>query len=162
MKILVLGSTGFIGKNLINRLREDSYEVYTAQRSTGIDIREYDQICNKIKEVNPDVIYNLASHGGSVHYVRTKAGEVFHDNVQMALNLYRAVSEINPNIKIIQPFSNCSYPGKSGWMATYILLYSLSEILRGLYFIYHLVSRNNMELGLLMFCFQTLMVRAIP
>lgn len=113
MKILVLGSTGFIGKNLINRLREDSYEVYTAQRSTGIDIREYDQICNKIKEVNPDVIYNLASHGGSVHYVRTKAGEVFHDNVQMALNLYRAVSEINPNIKIIQPFSNCSYPGKS-------------------------------------------------
>jgi len=113
MKILVLGSTGFIGKNLINRLKEDSYKVYTAQRSTGVDIREYDQIYNKIKEVNPDVIYNLASHGGSVHYVRTKAGEVFHDNVQMALNLYRAVSEINPNIKIIQPFSNCSYPGKS-------------------------------------------------
>ena len=113
MKVLVLGSTGFIGKNLTARLQKENYEVYTAQRSTGIDIREYDQICNKIKEVNPDVIYNLASHGGSVHYVRTKAGEVFHDNVQMALNLYRAVSEINPSIKIIQPFSNCSYPGKS-------------------------------------------------
>lgn len=113
MKVLVLGSTGFIGKNLTNRLQKENYEVCTAQRSTGTDIRDYNQIYKKIREINPNVIYNLASHGGSVHYVRTKAAEVFHDNVQMALNLYRAVSEINPDIKIIQPFSNCSYPGKS-------------------------------------------------
>tara|TARA_R110001592_G_scaffold281274_2_gene548732 strand:+ start:8239 stop:9156 length:918 start_codon:yes stop_codon:yes gene_type:complete len=113
MKILILGSTGFIGKNLTNRLKKEGHNISTAQKSSGVDIRVYDQIYNKIKEVQPDVIYNLASHGGSVHYVRTKSGEVFYDNVQMALNLYRSVAEINPCIKIIQPFSNCSYPGKS-------------------------------------------------
>ena len=112
MKILILGSTGFIGKNLLQRLSSD-YEVYTAERSSGVDIRVYKQIFNKIKEVQPDVIYNLASHGGSVHYVRDKAAEVFHDNVQMSLNLYKSIQKINPKIKIIQPFSNCSYPGKS-------------------------------------------------
>jgi GDP-L-fucose synthase len=113
MKVLILGSTGFIGKNLLNRLKKENFEVFTAERSSGVDIRLYDQIKNKISEVRPEIIYNLASHGGSVHYVRTKAAEVYHDNVQMALNLYKAVSEINPKIKIIQPFSNCSYPGKS-------------------------------------------------
>jgi len=112
MKILILGSTGFIGKNLLQKLSSD-YEIYTAERSSGVDIRVYEQIFNKIKEVQPDVIYNLASHGGSVHYVRNKAAEVFHDNVQMSLNLYKSIQKINPNIKIIQPFSNCSYPGKS-------------------------------------------------
>lgn len=113
MKVLILGSTGFIGKNLLSRLAKEGFEVYTAERSSGVDIRSYQEIKNKILEVRPEVIYNLASHGGSVHYVRTKAAEVFHDNVQMALNLYRAVQEINPKIKIIQPFSNCSYPGIS-------------------------------------------------
>ncbi len=112
MKILILGSTGFIGKNLLQKLSSE-YEVYTAERSSGVDIRVYEQIFNKIKDVQPDVIYNLASHGGSVHYVRNKAAEVFHDNVQMSLNLYKSIQKINPNIKIIQPFSNCSYPGKS-------------------------------------------------
>ena len=113
MKVLILGSTGFIGKNLLNRLKIEKVEIFTAERSSGVDIRIYDQIKNKIAEVQPSVIYNLASHGGSVHYVRTKAAEVYHDNVQMALNLYKAVSDINPKIKIIQPFSNCSYASKS-------------------------------------------------
>lgn len=113
MKILILGSTGFVGSNLHSRLLEDKHEVFTAERSSGVDIRNYEQIRDKIIQTQPQVIYNLASHGGSVHYVRTKAAEVYHDNVQMALNLYKAVSEVNPDIKIIQPFSNCSYPGKS-------------------------------------------------
>jgi GDP-L-fucose synthase len=113
MKVLVLGSTGFIGKNLINRLEKEGFDVFTAERSSGVDIRVYEEIRRKILETQPEVIYNLASHGGSVHYVREKAGEVFHDNVQMSLNLYKSVHEINPKIKIIQPFSNCSYPGKS-------------------------------------------------
>ena len=113
MKILILGSTGFIGKNLKKRLIDDNFDVYTAERSSGIDVRDYTQIYAIINKIKPKVIYNLASHGGSVHYVRTRAADVYYDNVQMALNLYRAVNEIDKDIKIIQPFSNCSYPGTS-------------------------------------------------
>lgn len=113
MKVLILGSTGFIGKNLKKRLINDNFDVYTAERSSGIDVRDYSQIYTIINKIRPKVIYNLASHGGSVHYVRTKAADVYHDNVQMALNLYKAVHEIDKDIKIIQPFSNCSYPGTS-------------------------------------------------
>jgi GDP-L-fucose synthase len=113
MKVLILGSTGFIGNNLLKRLSKENLIVTTAERSSGIDLRSYEQMYNLINKNKLDIIFNLASHGGSVHYVKKNSGMVFYDNVQMALNLYRAISEININIKIIQPFSNCSYPGVS-------------------------------------------------
>ena len=108
MKILILGSTGFIGNNLLTRLLKEDLVTATAERSSGTDLRLYEEVYDLINKKRPDVIFNLASHGGSVHYVKKNSGVVFYDNVQMALNLYRAVSEINTNIKIIQPFSNCS------------------------------------------------------
>jgi GDP-L-fucose synthase len=113
MKILILGSTGFIGKNLLNRLQNEGHMVVTAERSNGIDLRSYEQVLKLLQQTNPEVIFNLASHGGSVHYVKSKAADVYFDNVQMSLNLYKAVASINPKIRIIQPFSNCSYPGDS-------------------------------------------------
>jgi len=113
MKILILGSTGFIGKNLLQRLKKDKYKVVTAERSSGTDLRDYFQVEALLKKENPDVIFNLASHGGSVHYVRSNAADIYFDNVQMCLNIYKAILKINTNIKLIQPFSNCSYPGNS-------------------------------------------------
>lgn len=113
MRILILGSTGFIGKNLLNRLNEDGHDVTTAERSSGTDLRDYQEVTSLLKNVSPEVIFNLASHGGSVHYVKSNAADVYFDNVQMSLNLYKAVAEINRDIKIIQPFSNCSYPVRS-------------------------------------------------
>jgi len=113
MKILVLGHTGFVGKNLFNRLKNDGYQVIGASRSIGIDLLNYQQTHDFIKSQKPDIIYNVASHGGSIHYVNEFAADVFSDNLQMSLNMYRCVKEVNPNIKIIQPFSNCSYPGNS-------------------------------------------------
>ena len=113
MNILVLGSTGFIGENLVNSLKGGDYSVYTCERSSGVDIREYKQIRDKIAEVKPQVIFNLASHGGSLHYVREFAADVFHDNMLMSINLYKAVKEVVPGCKIVNTFSNCSYPGKT-------------------------------------------------
>jgi GDP-L-fucose synthase len=44
-------------------------------------------------------------------YVSKYSGDVIKDNSLMYLNLYESVSQVNPNIKIINPISNCSYPG---------------------------------------------------
>ena len=113
MKILVIGSTGFVGKNLLGVLRDTDHEVITCQRSSGTDARDFNQIYRIINKHRPQIVYNLASHGGSVHYVKRNAAAVYNDNVQISLNLYRAISEIDKEIKVIQPFSNCSYPGDS-------------------------------------------------
>ena len=113
MKILVLGGTGFIGSNLINELEKNNHKILSYSKSLGLDVKNYKRLSLTIKEFKPDIIFNVASHGGSLHYVKEYAGDVFFDNVQMALNLYRAVKENSPSSKIITPFSNCSYPGSS-------------------------------------------------
>jgi GDP-L-fucose synthase len=114
MRALVLGGTGFVGENLVNRLnQEEGYHVDSCSKSTGVDILDYESILNKIKQTKPDIIFNMASHGGSMMYVRDFAADVYSDNLQMCLNIYKAVLEVNPEIKVIQPFSNCSYPGDS-------------------------------------------------
>lgn len=111
--IMVLGATGFLGSRVVELLHKTKYKIVPVTRSSGIDIRQYYQIEKIIASKKPDVILNCAGHVGSVHYVTKYAGSVIDDNIQMALNLYRAVAKVSPRSKIINPLGNCSYPGTS-------------------------------------------------
>jgi GDP-L-fucose synthase len=112
MKILVLGATGFVGKHLVKALKQTNHEVFTASRSEGVDLKVYEQAEECLEKIKPDVIFNCAAHTGSLHYVTANAADVLHDNLQIALNMYRAVSKACPKATIINPLSNCSYPGE--------------------------------------------------
>lgn len=113
MKILVLGGHGFVGKHILNVLNKTEHEVHPISRRDGIDLRDYTKTENCFKEINPDVIINCAAHVGSLHYVTIYAADVFYDNAQIALNIYNVAAKICPDVRIINPLSNCSYPGDS-------------------------------------------------
>lgn len=57
-RILVTGSTGFIGRHLVNRLPE--YEVFKASRSSSIDLLKVNDIKKLLKEVRPKYLVHLA------------------------------------------------------------------------------------------------------
>ena len=143
MKIAVLGKTGFIGQNLFNRLIEDGHDVIGCSKSTGVNLLDYNLTKQFIEDHSPQVIYNVASHGGSMRYVRDFAADVISDNLQMTLNLYKAINETDRNIKVIQPFSNCSYPGDSSvqyeehWLNgdVHRSVFSFGNSKRGIYYI---------------------------
>lgn len=112
MKILILGGHGFVGKSIFENLKTNSdHELFPISRSDGVDLTNYEITQKAFEHIKPDVIINTAAHVGSVHYVTTYAADVIHDNVQMALNIYKAAKEVIPDAKIINPISNCSYPG---------------------------------------------------
>ncbi len=111
MKILVLGGHGFVGKNLINSMDGMGHETISLSRRDGLDLTDYNITHKHFSEIKPDAIFNCAAHVGSLHYVTTYAADVVHDNVLMALNMYKAAKEACPDVKIINPLSNCSYPG---------------------------------------------------
>lgn len=116
MRILVIGGDGFMGKAVRRALAEASYvepnhHVTYRSRRNGLDLTSLSSALAVISETEPDAIINLAAHVGSVHYVCEKAADVFFDNAQMALNLYQAAARIAPDARIINPLSNCSYPG---------------------------------------------------
>lgn len=112
IKILILGGYGFLGKNLYKIFSNHSdYEIHLESRRTECDILNIEQLKNKIKNISPDIIINAAANVGSINYVSTYSADVCHDNTLMYINIFKSIKEINPNIILINPISNCSYPG---------------------------------------------------
>jgi len=113
MKIVVLGGYGFVGKSVIEELQDKDYNMIALSRRNGFDLLDYENTKARLKEVNPNIIVNCAAHVGSLHYVTNYAANVVDDNLQMFLNLYRMIKEVDCEIKVVNPISNCSYPGDS-------------------------------------------------
>ncbi len=111
MKILILGGHGFVGKNVVEILKDSEHKIFPLSRRDGLDLTNYDLTKKYFSEIKPDVIIDCAAHVGSLHYVTEFAADIVDDNTQMILNLYRAVKEVCPKVKVINPISNCSYPG---------------------------------------------------
>ena len=109
MKYIVLGHTGFVGKNLTQHLLNNDHEV-VGLSSAQCDLRDYAQLNKALKEIGTiDAVFNCAANVGSVHYVTAKAGDVISDNTYIALNLYKAVLENCPSTTIVNLLSNCCY-----------------------------------------------------
>ena len=112
-KILILGGHGFVGRNLAKALNKTGHKVFVKSRADGVDLTIFTNTKECLAEIQPDFIFNCAAHTGSLHYVTTYAADVLHDNIQISLNLYKAAASVCPNATIVNPLSNCSYPGDS-------------------------------------------------
>lgn len=84
-RILVTGSTGFVGKNLVRGLKEQGAEVLTLTDRTGcrIDVRDWQRI-KEIGKVN--IVYHLAAIT-SVRYSFENPRETCEVNVVGTLNM---------------------------------------------------------------------------
>jgi GDP-L-fucose synthase len=111
MKAMVLGGHGFIGGNLSALLERKGYDVARLSRRDGLDLTNLEAVRAHFVRLRPEIVFNCAAHVGSIHYVMNNAAVVAHDNMQIALNLYKAAHEICPGVHIVNPLSNCSYPG---------------------------------------------------
>ncbi len=110
-KIMILGGHGFVGSWVNRFLKQKGEKPVSLSRRSGLDLLDFASTKHWLKKINPEVIINCAIHGGSVHYVSEFAADVVHDNLQMTLNLYRAVKNLKIDPMIINPISNCAYPG---------------------------------------------------
>lgn len=111
MIIITIGGSGFVGKNLTALLRCKGHNVVPLSRRDGLDLMDIGSVRANLQRFTPAAIFNCAAHVGSVHYVMKNAASVAHDNLQMALNLYKGVQEVCPQAHVVNPLSNCSYPG---------------------------------------------------
>jgi GDP-L-fucose synthase len=113
VNILLLGATGFVGKNFVNKLEQDiNVSLTQSSKSLDCDLRDSNQTIALISKSKPDLIINCAAHVGSLHYVSANALTIIEDNSRMILNLYEAVAKINKEIVIINPIANCAFPSK--------------------------------------------------
>lgn len=112
-KIVLIGGFGFLGKNLQNQLSDkNKYELYSISRRNGYDLLEKNKIIGFLKEINPDYIVNCAAYVGSLEYVNNHLADIISNNLLLGINLWEILKEINYKGIVINPISNCTYPGK--------------------------------------------------
>lgn len=114
MKVLITGSSGFIGRHLVVEFENNGYEVVkcdinaTDDSIVIMDIMDYSDVLDKIQTYQPDVIVNMAGQA-NVGLSWIKPQLTFQLNTVGFINIAEAVYQINPNIKIVAMGSSDEY-----------------------------------------------------
>lgn len=108
-KIFVAGNTGFLGKRVVKRLKEEKMNYVGASLDTGIDFRDRNQTENFFSKEKPDILINCAAFVGGIKFGLEHEGEIFYNNVLINANLIECSRKYAIK-RFINPISNCSYP----------------------------------------------------
>src|SRR5262245_8238670 len=109
--VAVLGGTGFFGKAVMDLLKEKGVPARSLSRGEGCDLLEAKGLAERLSDLQPRAVINCAAHVGSLHYVSRRPADVLQDNTLMIVNLYAALRTACPDAVVVNPISNCSYPG---------------------------------------------------
>jgi len=107
-KILILGSSGFVGKNLTKALKS-KYDITCLSGKDKLDLTKSGGL-EKLYKIKFDYCINCAAHVGSVHYVHKNSTKVLYDNILITNNIYNFIANKTPKTKIINIIANCLYP----------------------------------------------------
>lgn len=108
--ILVTGCTGFLGKRVCRLLELQGLPYLSISRLNGPDLRERRETLDFFQEKQPTKVINCAAFVGGIQFGYKHPAELFHNNLQMTLNLLEA-AHLSKVQRIVNPISNCAYPG---------------------------------------------------
>ena len=107
MKILITGSTGMVGKNIVEN-NADNHVLLTPSRNE-VDLLDYNKIYNYIKENQPDLIIHVAGVVGGIQANISNPVKFLVDNTEIGKNVITAAKN-NKIKRLINVASSCMYP----------------------------------------------------
>ncbi|NQU83672.1 MAG: dTDP-4-dehydrorhamnose reductase [Parcubacteria group bacterium] len=93
MKVLIIGSKGMLGQELVKKFKDEGEEVFAWDREE-IDITKKDEVVKKVGELKPDVLINAAAFN-AVDEAEEKPEMANSLNGYAIRYLAQAVSELN-------------------------------------------------------------------
>ncbi len=118
MRILVTGAGGFIGHNLVSRLKQEGfwvrgvdiklpeYEPTAADEFETLDLRSLESCIEATRNV--DQVYNLAADMGGIGYITAFLADISRNNILINANMLEA-SRINGVKRFLFSSSACVY-----------------------------------------------------
>ena len=110
--ILVTGSTGFLGKRVCRLLELKGLSYMGISQQTGLDLRDRNATLAFFEDKRPTQVLNCAAFVGGIQFGYKHSAELFHNNLQMTLNLLEAAHTSKVQ-RLVNPISNCAYPGSA-------------------------------------------------
>jgi GDP-L-fucose synthase len=108
-RVMVTGGAGFLGHQVVSRLREAGVLNLFVPRSATYDLRERPDVDRAIGDSRADVIIHLAAVVGGIGANRANPGRFFYDNAIMGLQVMEA-ARLAGIKKFVSVGTVCAYP----------------------------------------------------
>ncbi len=108
MRVLLTGSTGFVGQNVLPILKQH-YDVRTLMSAPDVDLRRQVDAKEVFNRIRPDVVVHLAGKVGGIGANRENPGRFMYDNLIMGTNMIHEAMTHDVK-KFILLGTVCAYP----------------------------------------------------
>jgi GDP-L-fucose synthase len=108
MRVLITGSTGMVGRNLLEHPATQAYDVAAPNRAE-LDLRDYDAVVRYLKRVKPDIIIHAAGKVGGIHANIRQPVEFLVENLDIGRNVVMA-ARASRVPRLLNLGSSCMYP----------------------------------------------------
>lgn len=111
MRILLTGSGGLVGSNILKKLDESQYQTF-APRRTELDLMQFDRVRDYVSDVKPDLVIHCAGRVGGIKANINNPSAFLFENLQIGTNIVIASKEAGVS-KLLNMGSSCMYPRNS-------------------------------------------------
>ena len=108
-QIVVTGGKGFLGTNLVKKLREHGAAKVVPLAHRDYELRDRAEIRCMFDDLHPEVIIHLAAVVGGIGANRLHPGSFFYDNAIMGIQLIEE-ARLHMIEKFVQVGTICAYP----------------------------------------------------
>jgi len=108
MKILITGSHGMVGRNILENSNIQQYNIMCPV-SSELNLLNYSDVENYLRNNKPEMIIHCAGKVGGIQANIKNMYDFFMENTIMGINLVRASKE-NKIKKFLNLSSSCAYP----------------------------------------------------
>lgn len=108
-KVLITGGAGFLGKNVVSKLKEQGCEEIFVPRSKDYNLVDMDAVKRLYEDARPDLVIHLAAVVGGIGANSENPGRFFYDNLMMGAQMMEQ-GRLNGIEKFVAIGTICCYP----------------------------------------------------